>query len=568
MLSFSTIKSLMVPSFSRLILFFICFLVFFLLPKSVLAVERIESFESQISLKRDGSMDVLETIKYDFGEDNRHGIFRYIPLSTKLSEKLYRNLEIKFGEVERDGQVEKAKVTKNGDQIELKIGDPDRTITGSHIYKIFYFVKNAIGNFDDHDELYWNVTGNGWNAPILEARSLIKTEAGKLTNVKCFTGAYKSTEQFCKGEVLEGGGASFITTESLESGEGLSIVVGFPANTFPKSALSDRPAGALTNFEWAVIGVCLLIYYLILPFGILIWYLKHKRKNRFGVPTVNFDIPKDSNSVRIPPAEAGTIDNAKLEKDDVVATIFDLAIRKYVKLVDKERKGIILGIGKGVDHFIEKGTNGDLDKLNEYESTLYMKVFEDGDSTKVSDLAKDFYMTFDDLKKQVFGSLVSRNYYTKNPENQRAGFIFLGIFSLISLNLFLAGIMFWFVKVLNGRTKLGDEMDWKIDGLKIFLKNMSREYKWQADNLITVERYIPYAMALGYIDEFMKQLKIIYPNYNPSWYSGSGNFYVWYPAFYGSVNSGIATVAPSSSSGFGGGGFSGGGGGGGGGGSW
>lgn len=97
---------------------------------------------------------------------------------------------------------------------------------------------------------------------------------------------------------------------------------------------------------------------------------------------------------------------------------------------------------------------------------------------------------------------------------------------------------------------------------------MKRHYKWQAENLYMVEKYIPYAMALGYIDEFMEQVKIIYPGYKPNWYSGNVAFYAISSNMVSSMNSGFITTAPSSSSGFSGGGFSGGGGGGGGGGSW
>lgn len=96
---------------------------------------------------------------------------------------------------------------------------------------------------------------------------------------------------------------------------------------------------------------------------------------------------------------------------------------------------------------------------------------------------------------------------------------------------------------------------------------MDRNYKWQAEKFYTVEQMIPYAMALGYIDEFMQALKILKPDYNPSWYSGSrGSFFLGYSAFYLATSGNITTAAPSSSGSSGG--FSGGGGGGGGGGSW
>ena len=107
----------------------------------------------------------------------------------------------------------------------------------------------------------------------------------------------------------------------------------------------------------------------------------------------------------------------------------------------------------------------------------------------------------------------------------------------------------------------------RLFGLKLFLKSMSREFGWQADQLILVEKMIPYAIAFGYINNLMEQIKIHYPNYNPDWYVGNTAFYLAYPSMFNSFSTSFQ-VAPPSSSGFSGGGFSGGGGGGGGGGSW
>jgi uncharacterized membrane protein len=111
-------------------------------------------------------------------------------------------------------------------------------------------------------------------------------------------------------------------------------------------------------------------------------------------------------------------------------------------------------------------------------------------------------------------------------------------------------------------------MDHQVEGLKIFLKNMTRHYNFQVKKAITVEKYIPYAMAFGFIDQFMDQIKQIYPDYQPGWYSGHSNFYAARMGMISSMSSHMTTSAPSSSSGFSGGGSSGGGGGGGGGGSW
>lgn len=96
---------------------------------------------------------------------------------------------------------------------------------------------------------------------------------------------------------------------------------------------------------------------------------------------------------------------------------------------------------------------------------------------------------------------------------------------------------------------------------KIFLKAMSGYHGWQAKNLITIEKYIPYAMTFGLHDQFMEQIKIVAPDYHPTWYSGRGSFYSSYSGMYSSMSSSVTTTAPSSSSGFSGGGSGGGGGG-------
>jgi len=195
------------------------------------------------------------------------------------------------------------------------------------------------------------------------------------------------------------------------------------------------------------------------------------------------------------------------------------------------------------------------------------RLFESGDTIEVSSLKTDFYKTFNDLESEVFESLVDKGYYAKNPKVQKQ---FLLVFALIVLffgNIILSPVLFFLSLKLNGRTQKGDEIDFKIDGLKLFLKGMDRNYKWQAEKFYTVEQMIPYALALGYIDKFLSALKILKPDYKPDWYSGTGNFYASYALFNSAASSSFTTSAPSSSSGFSGG-SSGGGGGGGGGGSW
>jgi uncharacterized membrane protein len=553
------------------LIFVFSLLIFFALAPRLALAETIHSFDVNVTAQKNGNMNVSETINYDFGDSVRHGIYRYIPLFTKVGN-LYRVIKIENISVLRDNSAENFSTTDNAQDLNIKIGNADLTISGSHFYKISYTVKNGIGsNYQDHDEIYWNATGNGWQVPIEKVSTKITTDFNAVqNNLICFTGVSGSKDENCTAE-----NGQILTTQELNPGEGLTVVAGYPVGTFPKSVLVNQ---APKTFSETIMGLLMANYYLIyaflnlvLPILLIYWYLKHKNKQAFGKPTVNFDIPKDENKEVLRPALAGTIDTAKLEKDDVVATIFDLAIRKYIKMEEVDKKEKILGmIGntKKDQKIIRlKAKNDD---LNEYEKNFMDNLFDSSNSVMVSDLKLGFYDTFSQMETDVFSALVKKGYYSKNPKNQKGILLFLGVMSMVFILNIPLGLTLLFLSLkLNGRTPTGDEIDYKIDGLKLFLKAMDRNYQWQAEQLYIVEQMIPYAIALGYIDKFMEQLKIIKPDYNPSWYSGyNGNFYLGYAALYSSMNSNVITTAPSSSSGFGGGGFSGGGGGGGGGGSW
>ncbi|MCL5438885.1 MAG: DUF2207 domain-containing protein [Patescibacteria group bacterium] len=546
-------------------------------PQKILAdSESIKSFRSKITLHKDGTFNVEENIQYDFGANSRHGIFRYIPLTSRVGN-YYRTLKVSFLGVLLDGENEKYSTNYSGDsprfageagKAYIKIGNANKTISGEHDYIIYYKVGNGIGNFSDHDELYWNITGNDWQVPIESAKAQILPDFDtQIIKSACYTGPVGGKEQKCRSsETL----FDIFTTDPLLTNEGLTIVAGFPVKTFPLSKIDKNPPGTINPVFMYVLFIFLIIFsvvfYIALPIVLIVWYFKNKRKNRFGPVTVNFDIPKDEINEIIRPAEAGTIDTAKLEKDDVVATIFDLAIRKYIKIKEIEKKKAFAKDKK--DYLISKLKNYDKDKLTLYEKDLLDELFSESNEIELSSISKNFYKTFSGMDDHVFLSLIKRGYYKKNPKTQR-GFLIAGcIVSFLMFNFMLGFILLLFSRVLNGRTAIGDEIDWKIDGLKLFLKSVDRNYKWQAEQLAIVEDMIPYAIALGYIDKFMEQLKIIKPDYKPSWYVGNTAFYIASTNMFSTMNSTFATVAPSSASGFSSGGFSGGGGGGGGGGSW
>lgn len=539
----------------------------------VSAQEAINSFDVSMTAEKNGDLKVSEKIAYSFGSSYRHGIYRYIPLVSRVGD-LYRVIDIKFTGILRDGKKEQYSINSSGEEIKVKIGDADKTISGPHLYEIDYIVRNGIGsNYADHDEIYWNVTGNEWGAPIEAASLSLATDFGvPVGRTICFTGLIGSKESNC--EVTNTNGSVKVATAiSLPQSQGLTFVSKFPVGTFPKSTLQkSMPTDPDVKVFLIIVGIAFVLLNFILAPFLLSWYLKKRNKTRFGPPTVNFDLPESFNGERISPSEAGTIDNTKLEKEDVVATIFDLAIRKYLKIEGTIKK-TKFGLGESQDFTLtrleplqRRAGHSYAEPLNQFESYLMDKLFK-GEKTATLKTAKLTYTTFSDLETKNFASLIGRNFYSKNPKTQKSFSLVFGLMALFSGSIILGPVLLYLSRKLNGRTTQGDEMDWKLDGLKIFLKATKRYDVWQTKNFVFLESMIPYAMALGVIEDYMKELKLLKPNYSPSWYSGRGNFYMMYPLFNSTASSNVTTSAPSSSSGFSGG-SSGGGGGGGGGGSW
>ena len=238
--------------------------------------EHIESFDSNIIINKDGTIDVKETIVYDFDNLQKHGIYREIPfIKTNQDGKKYR-LEINnISVVDENGSNYQYQILKENNNIRLKIGDPNRTITGEHSYLISYKVSGALTYFSDHDELYWNVTGNEWTVPIANTTaSVVWPQEIKKEDIKsiCYTGVFGSKESFCQVVLpsLNDRAKMVITSNgSLGNGEGLTIVVSFPKNIVavlePKEFDSfwGTFAGKLVM---GLIGLIGLIWYVFLPF--------------------------------------------------------------------------------------------------------------------------------------------------------------------------------------------------------------------------------------------------------------------------------------------------------------
>ena len=147
-----------------IILFFIIIGLCVYMP--VLAQEIIDDFSVEIKINTDASINVVEKIGYDFGDLQKHGIYRDIPYKYKARGG---NYNLRFSDIkvtDEKGNSYEYEVSNYGKNKRIKIGNADKYVSGKKSYIISYKVKRVINFFDNHDELYWNATGNDWTVEI------------------------------------------------------------------------------------------------------------------------------------------------------------------------------------------------------------------------------------------------------------------------------------------------------------------------------------------------------------------------------------------------------------------
>jgi uncharacterized membrane protein len=553
----------------------------------------ISRYHSDITIHPDSSFIVQETIDVTFHRP-RHGIYREIPF--KYRDELGKTLKTPtkvLSVKDASGRGWKYKVTRSGHVIHIRIGDPKRFVGDRQTYVITYQVENAILFFDDHDELYWNVTGNDWKAPIQEASahvSLATKSTSKNLWTACYTGPYGSKETKCGYETYDNN-SKFLTKRSLNIGEGFTIAFGWE-----KGLVS--PPSSWRKFLWAI-DVGENWVFLFPPLALIYMCLRWRRRGRDPKVresiTVMYEPPKFDNQP-LTPGEVGTLVDEKLDPRDITSTILGLAVKGYITIEEIKKEGLILD---KTDYYLKKVKEPDK-ALGPFEIELMKSLLPAAlPGTYISDLKNKFYTNLDVLRKTLYGELVRKKYFLSNPEKVRnvyggVGFLVMVFGSLVFAFLspdsvgksIIAGALtgisvLVFAKFMPAKTRAGSSAYMDILGFQEFLNRAEKDRLERMGEMDLFSKFLPYAIALDVADNWARAFEGIYQN-PPDWYVSPMGFRTFSPYLFthsiNSVTSDLTSAmfsAPRGSDGgggggggFGGGGSSGGGFGGGGGGSW
>ena len=302
-------------------------------------IEQILSYHSDITVHPDSTLLVRETISVNaMGRQIRHGIYRDFP--TRYQDRLGNAYEVHFQvvSVQRDGETDDYHLEKLSNGLRIYMGKSRVMVpAGPHTYELTYSVNRELGLFPDHDELYWNVTSNGWVFPIEEASSTVHLPPG-IAHDAIFLDAYTGPQGSAANETTSGVDpqnlAGFHTTRALGAHEGLTIVVRWPKG-FVRPPTDDEKFQYFLDDNRAVfIGISGLL--LALLYYTAVWFMVGRDPEK-GVIMPRYEPPRGFS-----PAAIRYVNRMAFDRKAMAANLVDLAVKKRVQIHEHSSGGYTL----------------------------------------------------------------------------------------------------------------------------------------------------------------------------------------------------------------------------------
>jgi hypothetical protein len=539
----------------------------------------IEDFDVSIDVDPAGTLAVTERIRLRF-EGQWNGIHRLIPVEYRTPQGYaYRLRTGRWNVTDAEtGQALKVRRSFERNCVDLKIFVPGAA-DASRTIAIRYTVHRGLRFFEDHDELYWNLTGDEWPYPIRAARGQISLPR-ELVNVRAnaFTGGYGSTERAATIRIdgvrheasyaFEPAGESppppagphVVEVESdrpLGIREGLTVAVAWNPGLIRRPTRLERQCAWLfDNMGWILVNGGLALMPLVALAVLFFRWLRHGRDPDAGPVVVHYEPPPG-----LGPAEVGTLVDNRPDTRDLMSMLVDLAVKRHLTIRETSKAG---WLSKARYAFDLPLARGNWDKLTESERRFLEALYDraspepfvnaegGGRSSMLTvtsdDLQESFYRELPKIRSAIFDGLVADGHYAKRPDHVVVAYVTKAVVTALLLAVVVGGLrmlmpravgestiplaigsgMFTslliaaFGLVMPARTRKGSEARNVIRGFQEFLSRVD------AHRLETLpltpevfERYLPFAMALGVEKRWAKAFEGVCTQ-PPDWYDGQG----------------------------------------------
>jgi len=573
----------------------------------VAVAEHISAYDVVLIPNSDGELGVRETIAYDFGTNERHGIYRNIPVRDVWTDPYHRVWTLDHITVTQDGKKADVATDDDNGQKVIKVGDKDKTITGAHTYVLSYVVEGAFlppPSTDDPRttiDLAWDAIATEWAVPIDKATVTVASSTAM--PVSCVRGRTGATTS-CGAAA----GASFTTT-GLLAYEGVTVDYRLPVGSI--SGLGPILRHNVT-FPWIVTGskAGLGAGLLALLAGLVALGARWRRSGRDstyvgqitglapapgqaaveqvggtgGAISVAFTPPAG-----VRPAELSMLLNERVDLRAVTATLIDLAVNGFLTIEEIDQGGHWRR--KKSDHRLTRSEKPD-DGLVPYEQRLLRGVFAAEQTLLLSEQENGFATISGETQSSIEKRSVELGWFPRKPSTTRTRWTALGALLVVGgivatvrgaeigwgatgVGVIVVGIVCLAMsRAMPARTALGSAV--RADGLAFrrYLETAEADQIRFEEREEIFSRYLPFAIAFDLADHWVSTFQHALATVpggggqsmpHSGWYVGNGGFDNLDSGL-NSFDSGMSSAMTSASSSGGGGGV--GGGGGGGGGSW
>ncbi|MFN8373530.1 MAG: DUF2207 domain-containing protein [Anaerolineae bacterium] len=344
------------------------------------------------------------------------------------------------------------------------------------------------------------------------------------------------------------------TTQSLGTSGEFQIGIQYPHDPNARvpgwqAAYDQQQAydeGVKPFVDLGLLGLSLLIA-LGGPLLIYLQWYSRGRDPKIGIVPEYLSEPPST----IRPAVVGTLVDERADLRDVLSTIIDLAHRGYLVMEESHQEGF-LGIGSS-SKFTFKRSDKSTSDLLPFEANLMSRLFPGGAMERTLDsLQNTFYQYIPMLQNDLYSQLVTEGFFTISPNVTRNTWMGVGglilaipivitflllysetavpaaaVLALIALG-FTGIVALAVANVMPAKTRKGAEEAAKWKAFYRYMDNLEK-YTSVEEAAARFEEYLPYAVAFGLNNEWMRRFSRLDNMPVPVWY---------YPTYMGGPYSG------------------------------
>jgi len=369
-------------------------------------------------------------------------------------------------------------------------------------------------------------------------------------------------EAYGVSATVSGVGESTIIAEakgSIDSGQELEIRVQFPHGILTgqspawQAAFDQQRAFQETTqpiIDFGVLLASLLIFVGGPGLAIVLWY-RRGRDPQVGLIAEYLNEPP----AKLTPGVAGTLVDERVDMQDIIATLVDLA-RRGVLTMTESGKTNRSGLVYDRDWTFSHGPRFNM-ALSTYESRLINALgLDTREQRDLSDLKNQFYTKIDSIKNALYDQLVADGYYNRSPNSTRNTYGALGVLGVVltcitgmasmalsdytnlalclPIALGVTTVAFFIIAAaMPARTRSGADMRMRAEAFKRYLANIEKytDIKTATDQF---DKYLPYAIAFGLDTSWVNKFAAVNAP-APVWY-------IPYMPYYGHSQGGLSSI--------------------------